>query len=84
MELPVPRFKVFNSFVIHNLLANAHLNRDKIESNLSVPGFQGCHENALYKSFDTSPHLICLYASHRWPHLSPTAKKTLPNGTPVA
>ena len=47
MELPVPRFKVFNSFVIHNLLANAHLNRDKIESNLSVPGFQGRHKNAL-------------------------------------
>ena len=39
---------------------NSHLNRDKIESNLSVPGIQGCHENALIKSFEMSPHLICL------------------------
>ena len=38
----------------------AHLNREKIESNLSVPGIQGCHENAIYKSFETSPLLICL------------------------
>ena len=45
----------------------AHLNRDKIESNLSVPGIQGCHENALFKSFETSPHLICLYASTNIP-----------------
>ena len=37
-----------------------HFNRDKIESNLSVPRIQGCHENALFKSFKTSPHLICL------------------------
>ena len=37
----------------------AHLNRGTIESNLSVPGIQGCHENALIKSFETSPHLIC-------------------------
>ena len=36
------------------------LNRDKIESTLSVPGIQGCHENALYKSFKMSPHFICL------------------------
>ena len=28
---------------------NSHLNRDQIESNLSVPAIQGCHENALYK-----------------------------------
>ena len=40
--------------------ASAHLNRDKIESNLSVPGIQGCHENALCKSFEMSPLLICL------------------------
>ena len=38
----------------------AHLNRDKIEWNLSVPGIQGRHKNALYKSFEMSPHLICL------------------------
>ena len=38
----------------------AHLNRDNFESNLSVPGIQRCHENALYKSLETSPHLICL------------------------
>ena len=39
------------------------LNRDKIESNLSVPGTQGRHENALIKSSEMSPHLTCLYAS---------------------
>ena len=39
---------------------DSHLNRDKIASNLSVPGIQGCHENALFKSFEMSPHLICL------------------------
>ena len=44
------------------LLHGTHLNRDEIESNLSVPGIRGCHENALYKSFETSPHLICLYS----------------------
>ena len=27
----------------------AHLNRDQIETNLCVPGIQGCHKNALYK-----------------------------------
>ena len=37
-----------------------HLNRDEIESNLSVPGIQGNQENALIKSFEMSPHLICL------------------------
>ena len=40
--------------------AEAHLNRDKIESNLSVPGIQGHQENALIKSFEMSSHLICL------------------------
>ena len=39
---------------------DTHLNRAKIESNLSVPGIQGCHENASCKSFEMSPHLICL------------------------
>ena len=38
----------------------SHLNRYQIESNLSVPGIQGYHENALYKSFETSPLLTCL------------------------
>ena len=38
----------------------SHLNRDKIESNLSVPGIQRCHENALYKNFEISPQLIYL------------------------
>ena len=37
-----------------------HLNSDKIESNLSVNGIQGRHENALIKSCQMSPHLICL------------------------
>ena len=37
-----------------------HLNRDKIESNLSAPGIQGHQENAFIKSFEMSLHLICL------------------------
>ena len=37
-----------------------HLNRDEIESNLSVPRIQGCHGNTLIKSFEMSPHLIWL------------------------
>ena len=38
----------------------AHLNREHIESNLLVPGIQGCHdhETALCKSFQMSAHLI--------------------------
>ena len=39
-------------------LSRAH--RDKIKSNLSVPGIQERHENTLIKSFEMSPHLICL------------------------
>ena len=38
----------------------AHLNRIEIQSNLSVPGIQGCHQNALIKSFEMNSHLICL------------------------
>ena len=38
----------------------SHFNRDKIESNLSVPGIQRHQENALIKGFEMSPHLICL------------------------
>ena len=41
----------------------SHLNRDKIKSNLSVPGIQGCNESALCKNFETSPYLLRLYAS---------------------
>ena len=37
----------------------SYLNRDEIESNLSVLGIQGYHEFALYKSFKMIPHLIC-------------------------
>ena len=36
----------------------AHLNRDKIESNLSVPGIQEHQENALIKSFELSLHFM--------------------------
>ena len=38
----------------------AHLNRDKMETNLSVPAIQGHQENAVNKSFEMSPHLINL------------------------
>ena len=41
-------------------LSQSHLNTDRMESNLSVPGFQGCHENALIKGFKTSPYVIYL------------------------
>ena len=47
-------------------IAEAHLNRNQIESNLSVPGIQGCHENALYKSFEMrplDPWYVCRLAS---------------------
>ena len=37
-----------------------HLNREEVESNLSAPGIQGHQEDALIKSFEMSPHLICL------------------------
>ena len=37
----------------------SHLNREMIESNLNVPGIQGHQENALIKSFEMSPNLIC-------------------------
>ena len=36
-----------------------HLNRDKIETNLSVTEIQWRHEKALIKSFEMSPYLIC-------------------------
>ena len=39
---------------------STHLSKNKIESNLSVPGIQEDQENALIKSFEMSPHLIGL------------------------
>ena len=53
------------SFLIFERIS--HLNRNQIESNLSVPGIQGCHENALYKSFEMSPHFISLCSSTNIP-----------------
>ena len=49
-------------------------NNNQIETNLSLPGIRGCHENALYKSFETSPHLICLYASTKIPLGQPESR----------
>ena len=49
-----------NTSVTKSIKSAAHLNREKIKSNLSVPGIQGHHENALIKSFEMSPHLMCL------------------------
>ena len=39
---------------------SAHLNSDKIESNMIVPGIPGHQKNALIKSFEMRPYLICL------------------------
>ena len=55
------------------------MNRGKIESNLSVPGIQGCLENALYESFEMSPLLICLWASPAIP-LRPASGLSLDSG----
>ena len=44
----------------HHHISVTHLNRNKSDSNLSLPGIQGHQENALIKSFEMSPHLICL------------------------
>ena len=59
----------------------AHLNRDQIESTMSVPGIKGCHENALYNSFETSPYLISLCASTNIP-LGPALIHTWSRGWP--
>ena len=56
-----------------------HLNGDKIESNLSVPGIQGHQESALIKGFEMSPLLICLYASTKIP-LGPASESGLDSG----
>ena len=48
-------------FCARNILRTpTHLNRDKIESDLSVPGIQGHHDKALVKSFQMRPHLVSL------------------------
>ena len=60
---------------------DVHLNRNKIESNLSVPGFQGRHENTPIKSLETSPHWICLWPSIKIP-LGPASGSGLENGWP--
>ena len=57
----------------------AHLNRDKFESNLSVPGIKGCYENALIKSFEMSPHLMCLLVSIKIPS-GPASESGLDSG----
>ena len=41
-------------------IKGAHLNVDKIESNLSVAGIYGYQENTLMKGFEMSTHLIGL------------------------
>ena len=41
---------------------NAHLNRDKIESNLIVPGDHDCNGDALIKSTKICPWVMCLLA----------------------
>ena len=55
-------FKYYLSFTAKpkSQAKGAHLNRDKIESILSVPRIQGCYENGLCMSFEISPLLICL------------------------
>ena len=47
-------FSPSNQILIHSF---THLNRNQIESNLTVPGIQGCH--TIVKSSEMSPHLIC-------------------------
>ena len=46
---------------------HTHLNKENIESNLSLSGIQGHQENALIKSILMSPHLICLQVSPQIP-----------------
>ena len=58
-----------------------HLSRDQIESILSVPGIQGCHENTPFKSFQMSHNIICLYVSTNIP-LGPAWIQTWSRGWP--
>ena len=62
-------------------ICNTHLNRNKIESNLSVPGIQGRHKNALIKSFEMRPHMKCLHVSIKNP-LGPASGSSLDSGWP--
>ena len=48
-------------------LTDAQLNRDKVASNMSVPGIHGYHEKYLIKSFKVSPNLICQQVSIKIP-----------------
>ena len=43
---------------LHAYNTLTHLNRDKIETNLSVPGFRGHQECTLIDNFEMIPHLI--------------------------
>ena len=62
-------------------ISNSHLNKNKIVSNLSVPGILEHQENTLIKSFEISPHLICLYVSTKIP-LEPAYISGLDSGWP--
>ena len=67
-DFPPQMGEEYTQTIVSNAMyRQAHLNRDKIESNLSVPGIQGCHENNFYKSFEMSPNFICLCARAKIP-----------------
>ena len=55
-------------------LNKAHLNRDQVESNLSVPGIKGCHENALSELQNEPPLQMSVDYHHQniyWACLNP-------------
>ena len=52
-KIQIGRLKVLDAAKL-----KTHFNRDAFESNLTVPGIRLCHENTLFKSFETSPNLI--------------------------
>ena len=60
-------------------LSKSHLNRDNIESNMSVPVIQEHQENALIKSFEMSPNLMCLKVNTKIP-LGPASGSGLDSG----
>ena len=45
-------------FLVLQVRCKTHSNRDRIESNLIVPGIHGRHKNALIKSFKKGPYLM--------------------------